>query len=144
MTVFPDGTKERMHGHHYQVALEIGVRGAKLKDMVAFQVIKDSAREICETWDEHLLIAAKCRFFRRFSAGKGQYAFELCGKAYSLPAEDVVELATENITTEGLAEVFLGELRARLRKSRTLPKLKSIGVIIEESPGQGAQTIAEL
>jgi len=143
MTVFPDGSKERMHGHHYQVSLTVGVKGAKLKDMVSFQAIKNAAREICESWDEHLLIAKDCPHFRKFSAGRGQYAFELCKKAYSLPTEDVVELSVENITTEALAEAFFKALESQLKRARLLSKLASLSVLVEESPGQGAEVASQ-
>jgi len=31
MTVFPDGTKERLHGHNYTIAVAIEVAGIELR-----------------------------------------------------------------------------------------------------------------
>src|SRR5450432_119687 len=58
MTVFPDGTKERLHGHNYQVSIAIEVADVSLSAMVPFGPIKAALGELCALWKERTLIAA--------------------------------------------------------------------------------------
>ena len=59
MTVFPDGTKERLHGHNYTLALTLELSGIALPDMVPFVAIKRELAGLCAAWKERVLIAAR-------------------------------------------------------------------------------------
>src|SRR4051812_15559013 len=90
MTVFEDGTKEALHGHNYRVELQLEVTG-----MVPFFDIKKETKKLCDAWDEKLLLAEKCPFFK-ITSKSAEISFELCKKKYSIPADEVVLLPIEN------------------------------------------------
>lgn len=134
MTVFPDGSKEALHGHNYQVFFSAEIKGDSLKAMTPFADIKKNLKTLCEAWDEKVLLAASCPHFKVLTRSPN-LEFELCKKKYSLPADEVELLLVDNITTETLSRLFAQKLVKMLRKAKNL---NSIEIRIEEAPGQGA------
>jgi 6-pyruvoyltetrahydropterin/6-carboxytetrahydropterin synthase len=132
MTVFPDGTKESLHGHNYRVELKVEVAGTGLKEMVPFSEIKRETKKLCDQWDEKLLLAEKCPFFKVLSKSN-ELSFELCKKKYLIPTDETLLLPLENITSEGLAQVFHEILSSKINKKG----IKSLRVRIDEMTGQG-------
>lgn len=144
MTVFPDGTKEAIHGHNFRTEVKICYQKADLESMIPFGEIKKSIRSICQKWDEKLLLAQNCPFFEVKHKDNNDLKFLLCGKNYSVPMDEVVFLPCDNVTTENLAQVFCSELVSLLDPAI----LSSAGtqwleVKIEEILGQGASFIHE-
>jgi 6-pyruvoyltetrahydropterin/6-carboxytetrahydropterin synthase len=137
MTVFPDGTKEPLHGHNYQVTLYVELLDASLKNMVSFAEFKKALNSICERWDEKLLIAAKCPFYEVIKEDAVELEFKLCGKRYVIPKDEIEFLQIENITTELLAQNYCDQFISKLEHA-IIPKIKSISIQIDESGGQGA------
>lgn len=136
MTVFADGSKERLHGHNYQVSVDLTLPQTALADMVPFQTIKDEIRTLSKGWDEYVLLAADCPFFQIDRKSATEIEFHLCGRRYVLPLEDVVLLPTDNIVVETLAALFCRELVARLSAIGT--HILGVSVRIDETAGQGA------
>lgn len=138
MTVFPDGTKEALHGHQFVPTLTIRVRDASFEAMVPFSRFKDGMRKIARLWDEKVLLATENPFFEILRSGRQELEFRLCGKRYVLPADEVVLLKTDNITCEALARAYHEFLSAELDGEFRSRNVLSVSVHIEESPGQGA------
>jgi 6-pyruvoyltetrahydropterin/6-carboxytetrahydropterin synthase len=138
MTVFPDGTKEALHGHNYLPTLTLTVRDASLEAMLPFSHFKAGMRKIAHAWDEKVLIAGRNPFFRRLREDSTELEFTLCGKRYVLPADEVVVLDTDNISCETLARAYFDFLAAQLPDEFAADNVRSVSVYIEESPGQGA------
>ncbi len=139
MTVFPDGSKESMHGHNFRTEIRLCFEKAELDSMLSFGDIKKSIKKICEAWDEKFLLAIKCPFLKNVSKNKKSLEFTLSEKFYTLPIDEVVELGCDNITTENLAFLFCTELVSRLDKvALKQAKTKWVEVKIEEILGQGA------
>jgi 6-pyruvoyltetrahydropterin/6-carboxytetrahydropterin synthase len=139
MTVFADGSKERLHGHNYTVAVALEVERIELDAMLPFAPIKAALAELCAAWKEHVLLAAKNPFFH-VVCDDGELEFTLCGERYVMPRGDALFLPIDNISVEALAAHVAGELRAKLRADGVA---RTLEVTIEESPGQGAScTIA--
>jgi 6-pyruvoyltetrahydropterin/6-carboxytetrahydropterin synthase len=136
MTVFPDGTKEALHGHNYRTEVTLELREATLGKMLPFSVVKDAMRKICDAWDEKVLLARDCPSMKIVSQKGGELEFTLCGKRYVLPQDEVVLLPIDNVITERLAEVFGRELIARLGSVLDANVL-GLEVRIEEMTGQG-------
>ena len=57
MTVFSDGSKERLHGHNYTVAVAIEVDRVELAAMIPFAPIKAALAELCAARAQRGLIA---------------------------------------------------------------------------------------
>ena len=136
MTVFPDGTKERLHGHNYTVAIAITVDRIELAAMIPFAPIKAALGALCRGWKEHVLIAARNPHLVIVHEGR-ELELTLCGERYVFPRGDVLLLPIDNISVEALAAHVAELLRAQLAVLDA-PHARSLEVTIEESPGQGA------
>ncbi|MEN9723246.1 MAG: hypothetical protein RJB38_1232 [Pseudomonadota bacterium] len=137
MTVFPDGTKERLHGHNFQVTVALDLSEIGFRSFLDFSVVKTALNAQCKEWDDRLLLASKCPFFNRISSPDSEIEFTLCGKRYVVPSDEVVLLELENIATETLAEEFCRRFRERLDPKLLQGLVRGIEVHITESRGQG-------
>jgi 6-pyruvoyltetrahydropterin/6-carboxytetrahydropterin synthase len=136
MTVFPDGTKERLHGHNYTVSIAIEVERIELAAMIPFASIKAAIGALCRDWKEHVLLAAGNPHFAIVHDGR-ELEITLCGERYVFPRGDVLMLPIDNISVEALAAHVAQLLRAQLAVLAA-PHARALEVTIEESPGQGA------
>lgn len=140
MTVFADGSKERLHGHNYTIAVAIEVDRADLQSMIPFAPIKAALAELCAAWKEHVLIATKNPFFELIR-DEDELELKLCGERYVMPRQDALLLPIDNISVEALAAHIATLLAERLGGS---PHARELEVTVEESPGQGASAMIEL
>lgn len=136
MTVFADGTKERLHGHNYTVAVSLEVERVDLAAMIPFAPIKAALGELCRAWKEHVLLATGNPFFVLIR-DDSELEFTLCGERYVMPRRDALLLPIDNISVEALATHVAGLLRDQLL-ALGLPHATTLEVTLEESPGQGA------
>jgi 6-pyruvoyltetrahydropterin/6-carboxytetrahydropterin synthase len=141
MTVFPDGTKESLHGHNYRTQVSIDLRSTELSKMVSFSTIKSAMKQICEQWDEKVLIASLCPFYKLVSSNPRETEFTLCGKRYVLPTDEIAFIDRDNVTTETLSAEFCHRLIALLDPKLFSDSISGIEVRIEEMTGQGASYI---
>jgi len=141
MTVFADGTKERLHGHNYTIALGVEVERVDLEAMIPFAPIKAVLRDVCATWKEHVLLAARNPWFI-VVRDDHELEFTLCGERYVMPRGDALLLPIDNISVEALAAHVAALVRDELVRL-ALPAI-SLEVVIEESPGQGASCTLSL
>src|SRR5262245_12431970 len=141
MTVFPDGTKERLHGHNYTVALALDVARVELASMIPFAGIKASLAELCAAWKERVLIAARNPHLT-ILRDDTELELTLCGQRYAMPREDALLLPIDNVSVEALAEHVAALLRERI--AALSPHLQSLEVTVEEIPGQGASCALDL
>ncbi|NDG85703.1 MAG: hypothetical protein EBX52_11800, partial [Proteobacteria bacterium] len=114
MTVFPDGTKEALHGHGYMPSVSIRLKDASLERMIPFSTIKEEMKKIALEWDEKVLVAIKNPFYREVSKNPGELEFRLCGKRYVLPLDEVVLLDIDNVTCEQLARTYHERIKRAL------------------------------
>jgi 6-pyruvoyltetrahydropterin/6-carboxytetrahydropterin synthase len=136
MTVFADGTKERLHGHNYTIAVAIEVDRVELQAMIPFAPLKTAVAELCAAWKEHLLVATKNPFFELVRDDR-ELEFRLCGERYALPRGDALLLPIDNISVEALAAHVAELLRERIA-TLDAAHVRAIEVTVSESPGQGA------
>jgi 6-pyruvoyltetrahydropterin/6-carboxytetrahydropterin synthase len=138
MTVFADGTKERLHGHNYTVAVALEVERVDVAAMIPFAPIKAAIAELCAAWRERVLLAERNPWFEIVrDAPDGELEFRLCGARYVLPRGDALLLPIDNVSVEALAAHAAALLRDRL-VALGVPDALALEVAIEESPGQGA------
>lgn len=139
MTVFPDGTKERLHGHNYTIAVALEVNTIELAKMIPFAPLKDALRELCAAWKEHVLLAAHNPHLAIVRDDR-ELELTLCGERYVMPRGDALLLPIDNISVEALAAHVAQLLAAKLAS----PTAVALEVTVEESPGQGATCRTEL
>jgi 6-pyruvoyltetrahydropterin/6-carboxytetrahydropterin synthase len=146
MTVFPDGSKERLHGHNYQLAARLFLRDVSPAVLCDFAIVKAGLRTICETLNERTLVAMHNPHLvisveESGKNGRRQVHISHRDGEYRLPLSDVALLPLDNVTSERLAEHCLLGLSAYLR-AELPPSVRAaiaeIEVEVEELPGQGA------
>jgi 6-pyruvoyltetrahydropterin/6-carboxytetrahydropterin synthase len=135
MTVYPNGRKERLHGHNFRVFLDLDLLDGSFAKMVDLDVARDALEAICKAWKERLLLATQNRFFELVRDDAAELEFRLCGKRYVVPREEAVLLPIENASVEGLAEHIAQLLRPHLAP---LGALSAYEVRLEELPGIGS------
>ena len=144
MTVFPDGTKERLHGHNFQVSVAVDLADVSLQHLLDLGLVKAALEAQCRAWNERLLLAERCPFFQVVGREGGELTFTLCGKRYVVPEEDVLLLPIDNVIVETLAEELCKGMVARLGQALRPGIALAIEVEVTESPGQGAVHRLEL
>ena len=138
MTVFPDGRKERLHGHNYTVSVALDLSAVGFEHLIDFGAIKRAIAAECADWRERTLVAGESPRLERLRRDGGELEIVLCGQRYVFPEADVLVLPIDNTTTEALAELWSDRLRARLAETLAGSAAVGLEVRIEETPGQGA------
>lgn len=130
-----DGRCEPLHGHNYQLAVE--VEGALTDDswVMDFGLLKRISRERCEQIDHHFLLQTKSRVVAIEETELGWQLTAPGGAHYHFPAADVAPLPIDNTTAERLAEWFHGELSLALIAAGQ-GHIVALRVEVEEAPGQ--------
>jgi 6-pyruvoyltetrahydropterin/6-carboxytetrahydropterin synthase len=134
-TIFAADKAERLHGHNYQLRVDITVEDLdpKLGFPFDFNDIKPLIRDFCDELDERILIPTKSPFLKLIEAGDS-IEVQFANKRYAFPLADTLRLPITNITTEELARFTWNRLASALKD---LPRWTSMLVYIEETRGQG-------
>lgn len=135
MTVFPDGSKERLHGHNYSIALALDVERVDLAAMIPFSAVKHALAELCAAWKERVLLAERNPYFTLIRDDH-ELEFTLCADRYVLPRHDALLLPIDNISVEGLAVHVAVLLRDKI--AGLSPHILAFEATVAESPGQGS------
>jgi 6-pyruvoyltetrahydropterin/6-carboxytetrahydropterin synthase len=141
MTVFPDGTKERLHGHNYAIAVALELSRIDLEAMLPFRAIKNVLGELCAAWKEYVIIAQHNPHLV-IVRDDTELEFTLCKERYVIPRGDILLLPIENVTVEGLAAHVTEILGPKI--AALSPHVTSLEVTVSEHPGQGASCTMEL
>ena len=128
------GDLEPLHGHNYQVTVEL--TGALTPDswVLDFSVAKRLVRELCQELDHKFILAAANPHLTVTHAA-GEYEIRFGSRRYVFPEGDVAPLDIDNTMAERLAEWIASRLAARLADIGA-HNVMSIGVGVEEMPGQ--------
>lgn len=138
--VFPDGAREELHGHNYQV--RVGVWGAVGPGdvVIDFCQLKPIVRRACDALDHRMLLPLQNDrvaleddgdhlrvAFRRNDGGTDRFIF---------PRRDVILLPITNTSTERLAEHLGHQVLETLGEKAREARLTRFEIEVEESPGQ--------
>ena len=137
MTVFPDGSKEHLHGHNFQVEVAIELKTIAFAEILDFGIVKRAIQAQCDSWTEQLLLAGKNPHYVELRRDDRELEFTLCGKRYVVPRDDVITLEVDNIVVEALAAIFAQQLVERLGADLRPEVVASLEVTISESSNQG-------
>lgn len=134
-TILAADRAERLHGHNYQVRVDISVENvdSQLGMAFDFNLVKPIIRDLCDRMDERILLPTRSPFVSVKSLPEGQVQIGFNGKHYSFPADDTLLLPLANVTTEELARYAGAQLVDGLR---SLPFWTDVTVTIEETRGQ--------
>ncbi|MCA9680165.1 MAG: 6-carboxytetrahydropterin synthase [Kofleriaceae bacterium] len=138
MTVYPDGHKERLHGHNARIFVDLDLADGAMARMVDLDQIRLPLGALCDAWRERLLLPAKNPFLEIVRDDGDELEFRLCGARYVCPRGDVVLLPIENCSVEGLAEHVAHHLRDAMAAAVAEGNVLGFEVRVEELPGIGA------
>jgi 6-pyruvoyltetrahydropterin/6-carboxytetrahydropterin synthase len=137
MTVFPDGTKETMHGHDYRVAAALEFDD-QADSWLEFSFVKKALAELCAAWDDRLLLAERNPHFEKVRVDAKELEFWLCGKRYVLPVDECVLVPVDNILVERLSEELARKFLAKIH-ARCGDRLRAVEIAVTEGRGQTAR-----
>ena len=141
--VFGDGTREPLHGHNYRAELELEAEldGAGL--VADFIAVKPLFRAACDALDHKVLIAERHPLLQVRTTDDGDGALVNVVHpqgAFVFPLEDVALLPIANTSSELLAEWLCDRTLTQLAQHMPELQLRSMRVLVSESPGQAAWT----
>lgn len=138
--IFEDGTREELHGHNYQVQMQIeGTLDAAQDIFIDFLHIKPIVKAVCDEIDHRTLLPQFSRMLQVEKDGNSVEAiFRQTGDRWVLPARDVVILPIPNTSSERLAQYLCGETLARLKTLYPEATISRVEFSVEESRGQAA------
>lgn len=131
-TIFEASTAELLHGHNYQVRVELA--GSTLDDeglLADLARLKTDLRRLCAELDSHTLVPERCRHLELRHEGD-EIELRFRQRRYRIPASEVVLLPIANTSIELLAR-FLFE---RLAETLDAPHVDTMAVSVEETAGQ--------
>ncbi len=128
------GECEPLHGHNYDVLVEI--EGDLTVDswVLDFSQVKRIVGGICRQLDHRFLLPERNSDLDVVE-NDVEYEIRARGQRYVIPKTDVVALPIDNSTAERLAEWLAGRLAEELRAAG-VTHLGSVTVGVEEAPGQ--------
>ena len=129
-----EGQCEPLHGHNYEVTIE--VQGELTEDswVIDFRLVKEIVRGVCKELDHKFLLQRDSKALT-VDEGMSNWKVRFLERGWVFPKSDVLPLPIVNTTAERLAQYFAGRLRAALAE-RGASNVTAITVGIEEMPGQ--------
>jgi 6-pyruvoyltetrahydropterin/6-carboxytetrahydropterin synthase len=131
---YGDNLCERLHGHNYRVAVEIGGGLDENSYVVDFIALRDTLAPLVAELDHRMLLPAGHPTIR-VEAGEREVEVTFEDRRWVFPRGDCVLLPVPNTTTELLAR-YLGERLLKEWAAGNLFRPASIRVEVEENFGQ--------
>ena len=134
-----DGCCERLHGHSYRVAVEVGGPLNENQYVIDFVAVRNVLKAILSELDHRVLLPGQHPAIR-VSSGPKEVEVSFADRRWVFPADDCLLLPLANTTSEQLAE-YIGQ--------RLLAELKTLGgeqpeqVQIEIGEGTGFLAVWE-
>lgn len=133
-TILASDRAERLHGHNYQLRVDISVDDVdpKLGFAFDFNSAKPLIRQFCDELDERILLPTRSPFLKVIESAQS-LDVRFGEKFYTFPVADTVLLPLTNVTSEELARYAWQKLAAALHD---LPRWTALQVHVEETRGQ--------
>ncbi len=134
--IFADGSKERLHGHNYQVQVEIEGDLGDQGLVIDFLDAKPLIRELCDSLDEHWLVPGDHPELKVEHLEDGHSSVVYRAARYLVPTDELLVLPINNTSVENLSTWFGRELKRRLLERFGGSRVRRLRVAISETPGQ--------
>lgn len=137
--IFEDGTREELHGHNYQVQMQIeGTLGDDQDIFIDFLHIKPIVKAVCDSIDHRTLLPQFSQYLHVERTGNSVEASNKEGERWVFPARDVIILPIPNTSAERLAQYLCNRTLAELSKQYPTARISKVEFAVEESRGQAA------
>jgi 6-pyruvoyltetrahydropterin/6-carboxytetrahydropterin synthase len=133
MATFGGGC-EPLHGHNYDVIIELEGELTEDRWVWDFGAVKRAARVMTEELDHKFLLQRNSKHLV-IEESEASWTVSFGDRTYVFPHSDVLSLPLENTTAECISEWFAGQLLEALREQGAT-HLRKLTVGIEEMPGQ--------
>ncbi|MBL7669633.1 MAG: 6-carboxytetrahydropterin synthase [Bdellovibrionaceae bacterium] len=137
--IFDQHTAERLHGHNYQVKVEIHFSAStEINEkgyFIDFNVFKKTIKKTVDAWDEMVLLPQNHQDMKFFTQGPS-LEVRFRDRFYVFPVNEVVLLPLTNTSVEQMS-ALLGEI---LLKEFLTYGISAVQVTVEETNGQGAKS----
>lgn len=127
-----DHFEEGLHGHNYQVELEIEGTTENDNVLIDFIFLEDLLHQALSTWDHYVLLPSKNKRIK-IRENKDNIDFEYGSRFYSIPKTEIIFLDCRNVTTETLAQLLAEKLTGLLKQESFWKRIQSIRVTIWET-----------
>ena len=134
--IFPDGSKERLHGHNYHVTVDIEGDLTEQGLVIDFLDAKPVVRELCDSLDEHWLVPSQHPELKVEEQDDGHTRVTYREARYLVPSDEILLLPINNTSVENLATWFVDTLRTRLVDQFGASQVRRLRVGISETTGQ--------
>ncbi len=134
--IFPDGSKERLHGHNYRLSVEIEGDLTDKGLVIDFILVKPVIREICDELDEHWIVPGDHPELRIEPQDDGHTQVVYRDSRYLAPSDEILVLPINNTSAENFASWIGRELRGRLAQRFGATQVRKLRVAISETSGQ--------
>lgn len=131
-TLFGTDDAELLHGHNYQVGVELS--GGLLNEeglLADFPSVKGAVRRFCARLDTRTLIPGQSSHLE-INGVDGGLDVIFGDRRYHFPSQDVLVLPVVNTTIEVFAKMLWTELVEEV----PLPRIEMLGVSVGETAGQ--------
>ncbi len=132
-TVFSENRAEHLHGHNYQVTLNIHFRDIHQSTglVTEFSKLKNILKNLCDSLDEKVLLPTQSSFVE-ITETKGNIEVRFKNRFYSFPKEDCNLLDIVNTSSECLAQWLYKNLDVPLKNIGA----RDFSVTLQETQGQ--------
>ena len=134
--IFPDGSKERLHGHNYHVDAEIEGQLTDKGIVIDFILVKPVIRELCDFLDEHWLLPAEHPELKIEARDDGHTEVVYRGCRYLAPSDEVIVLPINNTSAENLSTWLGRELVSRISERFGKTQIQRLKLSVSETSGQ--------
>ena len=134
--IFPDGSKERLHGHNYHVDAEIEGQLTDKGIVIDFILVKPVIRELCDWLDEHWLLPGEHPELQIKERDDGHTDVVYRDARYLVPTDETIVLPINNSSAENLATWFGRELLSRIEDRFGITQVRKLRVSVSETDGQ--------
>lgn len=140
--IFDETHAERLHGHNYQVKVDLVApaksSAAQVKQgyFVDFNIFKKFIKAKLDSWDEIVLLP-KSHPDMKFKFTEKSLEVTFRDRFYVFPQNEVVLLPVTNTSVENLSRLLAEEFFSEFQKYGVC----EVKVLVEETSGQGASSI---
>lgn len=140
-TIFSATERERLHGHNFQVRIEITAKVQDSGITYDYSLTRRKVLALCKSLNEYMLLPRYSPYLK-LSEDEHYYYAEFNGEKMSFLKSDTLVLPIKNVTSEALAEWFVSELIADEADVK-IKEIITIKAMISITVGQCASALWE-
>lgn len=136
-TIFSATERENLHGHNFQVALNIEAHVGDDGLTFDYNILKTAVKALCDSLDEQVLMPTRSPHLSIEQGSEYTYVI-FAGERIPFLARDLTLLPLRNITVEELSAYLL----QKLRDNQAIAALDICAMVLKCSSGEGQWAVA--